>query len=186
MKLSVTGHQTAVSDSLRTDISRKLRRIERLLNDNAISAQCVISRQRKSFVCDLTVHARQDHMLHGIGRHERAPAAVAAAVDKIRQQAEKLKGRWDSKKRGSTDRRPAWPDEAVPAGTVEPAPAAPEAPRVIRARRSFLKPMTTDDAIVALAAASQPFVVFRQVATDGLAVLYRRPDGHYGLIDLEA
>lgn len=186
MKLIVTGRQTPVSDGLRNEITRKLRPILRLLNDNAISTQCVIGRQRQAYVCDLTIHARQDHMLHAVGRNERAGVAVAAAVDKIRPQVEKLTSRWKSRRRqGSAPEPPSWPAEAPDGRKAEPATSEPE-PRVIRTRRSYRKPMSVDDAVLSLAGASQPFVVFRQAATDGLAILFRRPDGHYGLIDLES
>ena len=35
-------------------------------------------------------------------------------------------------------------------------------------------------------AADQPFLVFRHVASDAVAILFRRPDGHLGLIDTES
>jgi putative sigma-54 modulation protein len=181
MKLTVTGRQTTVSESLRQDLTTKLRRLDRLLNDSAISAQCVIGRERQGYVCELTVHARQDHILHGVGRHTRAAAAVAAAVEKVRQQAQKLTDRWKTRRRAGPRERDA---ARLPEGP--PAAAAPAGPRVIRVRDRPVKPMSLDDAVLALSGGRQPFLVFRQAATERVAILYRRPDGDFGLIEPEA
>ena len=55
------------AEATRSRSTSKLKRLERLLNDSAVSAQCVLSPQRGMIVCDLTVHARGDHILHGLG-----------------------------------------------------------------------------------------------------------------------
>ena len=68
MQLTVTGRHLVVSDAVRQQIERKLERIHRLLNDSAVSAQCVIARERNQAVCDLTLHARGDHTLGIAGR----------------------------------------------------------------------------------------------------------------------
>jgi hypothetical protein len=43
--------------------------------------------------------------------------------------------------------------------------------------------MTVDDAALALDRGAEPFLVFRRSASDAVAILFRRPDGHFGLID---
>jgi ribosome-associated translation inhibitor RaiA len=88
MKLTVTGRHMELSAAARQSITRKLARLNRLLNDNAISAQCVVWEQRGVVVCELTVHARQDHMLHGMARHAQ-----------LVQQAQRLKDRWTTSRR---------------------------------------------------------------------------------------
>ncbi|HEY7475780.1 MAG TPA: ribosome-associated translation inhibitor RaiA [Vicinamibacterales bacterium] len=179
MKLSVTGRHVAVSDAVRDDISRKVRRLDRVLNDSAVSAQCVIARERQLFVCELTVHARGDHMLHGVARHARLPVAVAAAVEKVGQQAHRLTDRWKTRRRNGQARAGAL--------TVEPAAdrTAVSTPRVVRTRSRAVKPMSLDDALLALSDAQQSFLVFRRAESDAVAILYRRPDGDFGLIEPE-
>jgi ribosomal subunit interface protein len=99
MRLSVTGRQTVVSATIRQTIERKVRRLDRLLNDSAISAQCVLARERGQAICELSLHARGDHVLHGVGRHTRMDTAVAAAADKVALQARKLKDRWKTRRK---------------------------------------------------------------------------------------
>jgi putative sigma-54 modulation protein len=174
MQLSVTGRHLVVSDAVRRQIERKLGRVERLLNDSAVSAQCVLAHERNQAVCELAVHVRGDHTLVGVGRHARMPGAIAAAVDKVLQQAQRLTGRWKSRRKTGGRRE-------LEAATAET--AAQPRQRVIRARGYTVKSMTVDDAVIALERSEHPFVVFRRSASDAVSVVFRRQDGHFGLID---
>lgn len=178
MKLAITGRRLELPEAARQQIDRKLRRLERLLNDSAVSAQCVVSQERGMFVCELTVHARQDHILRALGRHAQLPKALSLAVDKVTQQAQRLKDWWKTRRRAAVNG----------AGRIVIAERVPaeSGPRVIRSRRSAVKPMSLDDAMLALSAGRQNFLVFRDAASDGVNILYRRPDGNFGLIEPEA
>src|ERR1700674_4233808 len=101
MKLTVTGRHVTVTAASRRQIETKTRRVERLLGRSAVSAQCVLWRERGTHVCELTVHARGDHMLHGIARDALLPAAVTAAVEKVAVQALRLKDRWTTRRRSA-------------------------------------------------------------------------------------
>ena len=179
MKLTVTGRHLEIPEAARQQIDRKLKRLERLLAGSVVSAQCVLWQQRGMVVCDLTLHAREDHILHGLGRHMQMARAVSLAVDKGDQQAQRLKGRWKTRRRAAGDgaaSRVQTATERLPAETV---------PRVIRSRRSAVKPMNLDDAMLELDDGDQSFLVFRDARSDSVTILYRRPDGHFGLIEPE-
>jgi|SRR5580765_3640812 ribosome hibernation promoting factor len=178
MKLTVTGRHVAVTEAIRTDITKKMGRLHRVLNNSAVSGQCVVSRERQSFICELTVHVSGDHMLHAVGRDTRLAVAVSQAVEKVDQQAHKVADRWKTRKRanGSGPRRRVTAPEAEPGVT----------PRVVRSRDYAIKPMNVEDAVLELSAGGRPFLVFRQAASERIAVLFRRPDGHFGLIEPEA
>ncbi len=181
MKLTLTGRHFDVSDATRRLVAEKLERLDRVLNDSALSAQITVSRERQQVVCDLTVHVRGDHTLRGVGRHAQIAPAVTAAVDKVKQQATKLADRWKTRRRGAAGKA-----DGAAAPVREARTAQSTSPRVIRSRAASLKPMSIDDAILALSAAPGQFLVFRQAASEAVAILYRRPDGHFGLIEPEA
>ena len=63
---------------------------------------------------------------------------------------------------------------------------SPETPRVIRNRRRAVKPMTLDEATLEIEARGEGVLVFRDAGTERMRVLYRREDGHLGLIEPEA
>jgi len=101
MKITVTGRQIPVTLAERAQIRKKVSRLDRILNDAALSAQVVILRDGPLAACELTVHARGDHMLHAKGRGARAAVAVGLAVDKVSAQAQKLSDRWKTRRKGS-------------------------------------------------------------------------------------
>jgi putative sigma-54 modulation protein len=64
-------------------------------------------------------------------------------------------------------------------------PAPPPAPRVVRNARYPVKPMSVEDAALRVESGPDTFVVFRNAETDAVSILYRRKDGHFGLIEPE-
>jgi putative sigma-54 modulation protein len=58
-------------------------------------------------------------------------------------------------------------------------------PRVIRARKQDIKPMSQEEALMQLDARKESFLIFRNIKSDKINVLFRRKDGNYGLIDPE-
>ena len=101
MRLTLTGRQVDITPVLKKLVEKRLAKIERRLNDAAVSAQVVLSREKNRCVVELTVHARGDHMLHGFGSTASWSTSLTAAVQKVAQQAEKLKGKWQVRKRGT-------------------------------------------------------------------------------------
>jgi ribosomal subunit interface protein len=106
MKISITGRHLEISEAARAQIEKKMGRIDRLLHESAVSAQCTFWQERGAFVVEITIHARADHMLHAVARSPRLPAAVALAVEKVGQQAQKLADRWKTRRRVTPASRP--------------------------------------------------------------------------------
>ena len=67
MKLLVTGRNVDITPALRQLIERKLSRLDRVLSDSVVSAQVILRIEKYRHVADVTIHARGDHMLHGVG-----------------------------------------------------------------------------------------------------------------------
>jgi putative sigma-54 modulation protein len=142
----------------------------------------VLTRERARIRAEVTLHARRERFLHGEAIGQNVELAINTAADKVDQQARKLKGKRDGRKRGPS---------ALKAGPPPIEPAAPRssaAPRrrIIRARQYAVKPMSIEDAAVEIDDAADGFIVFRNSATDAVTVLFRRADGHLGLIEPEA
>ncbi len=114
MRVTLTGRQTDITPGLEELVKKRLAKIERRLNDAAVSAQAVLSREKNRFVVELTVHAKQDHMLHGLGSTSSWSTSLTAAVQKVMQQAETMKGKWQARKRSASVRAlsPAAPVRA--------------------------------------------------------------------------
>lgn len=177
MRLDITGRKVTVTPALRELITRRLGRLERLLNDAAISAVVTVTKEKYRHRTEIAVHTRGDHVLSGNGEATAWTLSVRQATDKIEQQAKKLKGKWNGRKRKSAGGRVV----SLAAAEVPEAPAR----RIIRNRRYPVKPMSIDDAALRVDGGDETFVVFRNSDTDAVSILYRRKDGNLGLIEPE-
>ncbi len=181
MRLELTGRHVGITPTLRRLVDQKLARLHRVLNDGIISAQVVLTKERYRQRVEITLHARGEKFLHGVGEQSEWEASLGEAVDKISHQASHVKGKWQARKRR------AMPPRALAARELERSPAAgsPGA-RIVRAARYTVKPMTVDDAALVVDEAPNAFVVFRNAQTDSVNVLYRRRNGELALIDPDA
>jgi putative sigma-54 modulation protein len=99
MRLELTARRLDITPALRRVVQSKLTRLERLLNDAAVSAQVVLWTERASHHADVTLHARGEKFLHGAGTGGDFRAAMVSAVDKLVQQGTTVKGKWQQRKR---------------------------------------------------------------------------------------
>jgi putative sigma-54 modulation protein len=204
MRLELTGRHVAITAGLRTMVQERLAHTLRKLNDSAVSAQVVLTKEKQRHHADVTLHARGDNFLHGEATGRDLSTAFGAAMDKVDRQTEKLKGKWNGRKRrgisaakaGSAAPRPERggrgfsaerEPEARPAGRGAVRGREAEAgPRIIRVRRYAVKPMSVEDAAAEIGDGRDAVIVFRNSASDAVTVLFRRPDGNFGLIEPEA
>src|SRR5687767_422169 len=190
MRLELTGRHVAITPTVRKAVERQLARLGRLLNDNIVSVQVVISREKTRHHVEMTLHARGEHFLHGAATGKDVAAALAAAAEKLDHQAQKLKSKWTERKRqGVSPAKAAAPRRedagralasAIASGDGEVAPV-----RIVRTRRYAVKPMSVDEAALEVGSDRGAFIVFRNAHTDLVNVLFRRPDGNLGLIEAD-
>jgi putative sigma-54 modulation protein len=174
MRLDITGRHVEITAPLRQLIEKRLARLERVLNDAAVSAIITLTKEKHRLGTEIAVHTRGDHVLRGNGESSGWGASVRQATDKIEQQAQTLKGKWKDRKRKGA--------RVVRQSGDQPAPAAPSAPRIVRARYP-VKPMSADDALLRLDDSKDAFVVYRNIDTEAVSILYRRKDGNLALIE---
>ena len=178
MRLELSGRHVEITPAIRALVDRKLARLTRLFNDAVVSVQIVLTREKYRHLTDLTVHMRGDHVLAGKTSGESWSDSLGRAVEKVEQQAAKVKGKWSSRKRRKT-----------PLRGVADAPAAVaddgEGPRVVRASRYHVKPLSIEAAAMAVETGTEGFLVFRNAGTGAINVLYRRKSGDLGLIEPE-
>jgi len=191
MRLELTGRHVTITPAVRKTVERRHARLARLLNDNIVSMQVVITREKSRTHVDITLHARGDHFLHAAATGRDLPAALGAATEKIEHQAQKLKSKWTERKRQGVSAAKAGsaaprPERARRIFGPPPVPAGDDAIRIVRARRYAVKPMSVDEAALEVAEGRDAFLVFRNATTDTINVLFRRSDGHLGLIEPEA
>jgi putative sigma-54 modulation protein len=186
MRLELTGKQIDITTGVRRIIETKLAKLERILNDSAVSAQVVVSREKIGHRADVTLHARGERFLHGQGRGESLGTAMGEAVEKLGQQVRTLKGKFEGRKRGGS-RELAEPVEAAPVAAPPAGSRRPRAkmPRILKARRQTIRTLSVSDA-AAKVDGGEDAIVFLDAETSKIAVLYRSPGGELTLIETTA
>jgi putative sigma-54 modulation protein len=175
MKIEFTGRQTEVSAAVRRVAESKLQKLARRL-PAVTRAHVILTADKHRQVAEVSLHSRNaDLAATAVSNDPRL--SVADAIAKLERQAQKQRTRSRVRKGAESPRlggpRPAERGEGG-------------GPRVIRTRRTAVKPMTLDEAALELGGRGGAVLVYRDAATERLVVLYRRPDGHIGLIEPEA
>jgi ribosomal subunit interface protein len=186
MRLELTGRHLTITPALRRLTDRKLRRLERMLNNSAVSAHVVLTRERQRLRADVTLHARGEKFLHGSAEASTWELSLGQAVEKAVQQAHQMKGKWEEwKRRGGKEgaRAATAPESVVPATPASR--VRPRRPRFLRRSRQAIKVMTISDAAREVEAAGEGIVVFRDVETSSISVVFRQSTGELTLVETE-
>lgn len=110
-------------------------------------------------------------------------ASIDAAVASLERQFRKNKSRLEKRLRQGAFERTI--DEAEVASFVPDGPEEGEY-RIVRIKTFPIKPMTQEEAILQMNLLGHSFFAFRNEDADGsFAVVYRRNDGDYGIIEDE-
>ncbi len=177
MKIDFTGRQTEISAELRRLAERKLAKVGKLL-PSVTRAHVILTADKHRQVAEVSVHSRQLD-LAAVEVTANPQLSVSNAIEKLLRQVEKQRTRRKARKGSASPR--------LAAATAEPrAEAGDGGPRVIRSRRTAVKPMTLDEAALEMDGRAEGVLVYRDAATERVAVLFRRKDGNLGLIEPEA
>lgn len=179
MRLDITGRHVTITPALRQLITKRLATLERVLNEAAVSALVILTREKYRHRVEIVIHAAGDHILSGTAEDGSWVVAIRQAALKIEQQAKKLKGKWDSRKRQAA--RVVRNRKVTPTAAEAAQHTAAEDSRVVKTRYA-VKPLSLDDAVLRMERTGDAFVVFRSLEDDSVTVLFRRKDGHLGLI----
>ncbi|MEO7652780.1 MAG: ribosome-associated translation inhibitor RaiA, partial [Bryobacteraceae bacterium] len=177
MKITYTG-QLAVTPVQLQKIEAQFAKIGKLLDGKEErEAHVSLKAERHLHHAEVTVNYHH-HSLACEGSNADLFTAVHSAVDKLEQQAIKIRAKWRDTKRTAKAKAAAAP--TVPAvaevGTEE---AAKKIFRVNHHEKR--KPMTLDEAIMEIDA--RDYLVYRDSNTDRISVLLKRRDGHLDLVE---
>ncbi len=179
MRTIVRGKNLEVPDRVREYAERKFARLERLLDDRTDAIVELSNEAHRSaadaHIADVTL------VIDGKTLKSRATgssyqAAIDAVVDKVERQAKDFKEKPRVRSR---------PDEEkvllarIADGTSDDTPER----KIVKTKRFAIEPMFEEDAVAAMEDLGHDFYVFVNAETERVAVIYRRKDGNYGLIE---
>jgi putative sigma-54 modulation protein len=175
MQVSVTFRKVEASDTLRDYANEKLHRMKRYVED-PIEAHVVLSVEKFRHLAEVTINAN-GLVINGAEETGDLYSAIDMVVDKLETQI-KTHGLKLLQRRGEGGARGQMKTTALAEAGLEE-----EIPQVIKSEQVYAKPMDVDEAVMQLELANSEFLVFTNSKTKSINVLYRRKDGHYGLIE---
>ena len=181
MKTNLKARNVELDDRLRGEIERKLRRLDRITHESAEADVELIGHASHATdsaqVAEVTLR-NNGEVVRSTASGATPIAALDVVIDKLERQVVRTKERPGSvRKRHSDEIESVLTREAR--GTVE---ADEGRPQVVKVKRFDMQPMFEEDAITQMEELGHAFFVFLDAETEQVAILYRRTDGNYGVI----
>ena len=188
MRTNVRARNFELTDLLRGQIERKLRRLDRLAHPDAEADVELIT--HASRVSETANSAEVTLVSNGTPLRSAAtgPTLIAAldgVIDKLERQVVRARERLRSvRERRSDEGHEALVRASSGEIDTEDAGEEPEGgPSIMKVKRFDMVPMFEEDAIGRMEELGHAFFVFLNAETDGICVVYRRTGGDYGLIE---
>ena len=178
MKYQIIGKNISVTDAIRDDIERKLRRMDKyfVINDDVL-CRAVVRSYTVGAKVEITIFTKEMDFRAEV-KNDDLYAAVDLAVDKLEGQMRKLKTRMDRTKESDSLGRALAMENIIE-------DAEEDKEEIVRTKSIRLEPMSIDEAITRMEALGHSFFLYLDEEDDEIAVVYRRIDGGYGVIDAE-
>ena len=181
MLIQITARHMDVPAKLKAYIENRVEKLDKFI-DGITDVRVTLSTEKYRQIAELNVRSRGGVHLSATEATEDLKSSVTQALEKIQGQAKKQRAKRIDKKR----RRAPMTDGEGTFNVLAGGEGADTAPgRVIESRRFVIKPLTVEEAVLALEEKGGEFLVFRNARNERTNVLYQRPDGNLGLIDPE-
>ncbi len=179
MRITYTGRQVELAPAQLRKIEAQFDKLGKLLDrKHEREAHVVLSHERHLHRAEISVNYH-NHPLVCLGENTDLFTAIHSAIEKLEKQAIKVRAKWRDTKRAPKT-TPAEPATAAPA--PEPSSEG-EEKKIFRINHhQRRKPMTLDEALLEMES-DRDYLVYRDAETDRLAVLVRRRDGNFDLVE---
>lgn len=180
MPTEISGRNYEVTTDIRAHIDKKLRKIEEKLFNDVIDVRVVLQVEKYRNICEILIVGK-DHDVKAVQESDESMLdAINAAVDHVKRQAQKNRKKIRDHHRTS-DRVTDWTVQVLEPGQLRETNDH-NRPRIIKTNNLPIRPMSIEEAALRLDDSKNEFIVFRDLDTDRISVIYKRRDQNLGLI----
>jgi putative sigma-54 modulation protein len=177
MNVEITGRHVVITSAIRSFVMKRLRKFDKLCGENA-SFHVIIDVEKERHSAEILLKSKLLG-LTGKGETDDMYASIQLAIEKLERQAIKSKSRLIEGKR-----------QKAKAKAVEKKTGSRRMHALARADQSYeileeespRRAMAVEEAAAELGESEYPFVVFKNIESGSMNILYRRKDGSLGLI----
>jgi ribosomal subunit interface protein len=184
MQIIVSGKQVDLSDALRERVTEELTGITGKYFEHAQEARVTFAKSRLGFVCDIDLHAGRGLTLRGEAEGTDAYTAFDKAAVHVGKRLRRYRRRVNEHSRDSAQR--ARPDSArqliLRAESEDHEETESSAPTVIAETTTEIAHLSVGEAVMRMELGDHTVLMFRDLNSGVLNVVYRRADGNIGWI----
>jgi putative sigma-54 modulation protein len=188
VNLTIKGRNIVLTDALGAYAEDKIGRLSKYLFDGTRCDVELWAEKNPSIASNQVVEATI-YTKGPVIRAREASADMYTSVDlvadKLERQVKKYRGKLIARSQGA--HREAVVDQGLqpPEESELEATEHGEMPRIVKVKQFMVKPMTPEEAALQLELVGHDFFVFTNSESQETAVVYRRRDGDYGLIEAQ-
>lgn len=183
MKLTIHGRNLNVTSAIESYVNKKIGRLNRhlpSLNEARVEIKREQTGQSKErYVVQVTLYDSGGAILRAEERMPELSSAVDLVADKMHRQIGRFKGKRKRKRKDRSNQilsNETWSEDASLDWEED------KKPDIVRLKRFVISPMNVEEAIEQMELLGHAFFVYFDMDEGGVNVVYRRHDGHYGLI----
>ena len=178
MQINIRGDKVTVTPAIKEYIEEKLSKLDKYFeNPEEIKSSVVIKVKNKEQSIEVTVPTSK-FTLRAEEIHADLYAAIDVVVDKLERQIRKNKTKLQSKKMKENFSKDFMLD------SIEKIDEENE-DKIVKRKKIEVKPMSEEEAILQMELLEHQFYIFRDAETNNVAVVYKRNEGNYGIIESE-
>lgn len=175
MNITLRGDKIKITDAMKDYADEKLERLNKYLDDSeGVKANIVVRVQNYKQKVEVTIPLK-NFILRAEEVQDDFYAAIDTVVDKIERQIRKNKTKLQSKKIKD------YKEIVFDYIEVEDE----EADEIVKRKKIDVKPMSEEEAIIQMELLGHQFYLFKDAETLKPAVVYKRNDGQYGIIETD-
>lgn len=176
MEIIIHGDKLKITDAMKDYIEEKLEKLNKYLeNSDNVRATVIVKVKNHEQRVEITIPLKA-FILRSEEAKDDFYAAIDKTIDKLERQIRKNKTRIMSKQI-KTNR-----DFVVSAFSDEDAS---DDKRILKRKKVEVKPMNEEEAILQMELLGHQFYMYKDSETNQVAVVYKRTDGNYGIIESE-
>jgi putative sigma-54 modulation protein len=176
MNVEITGRHIEITPAIENYVLKRLRKFSKIFG-NDVSFHVIIEVEKTRHSAEILLKSKLLD-LTGKGQTSDMYSSIIQAIEKLERQALKHKRkRYEGKRQRSGKNLTAKFSAAQSMGDLQAGRQS-----GIVDEEAHKKPMAVEEAVLELTQSDYPFVVFRNVESGKVNVLYRRKNGSLGLI----
>jgi len=180
MEINIRGEKLKVTKAIQEYAKEKLNRINKYIGDSDnIRASVLISVKGHNQKVEVTIPLK-NVILRAEETRDDLYAAIDVVVDKLERQIRKNKTKIQSKKMKEKMSKDFMLEAIEQIDEHEE-----NNNKIVKRKKIEVKPMSEEEAVIQMELLEHQFYIFKDAETNNIAVVYKRKEGDYGIIESE-